>query len=178
MDIWHVIKAVSNYGGLFVFKAERTLGYPWMGSFLKILAQDLADSSLYLFEECGVGQFILASDLSNFGPEIPSGFCCWCWCCCCFSYGVLLSGWKCEFFGDAVSWVLSIIRRQNHQGLEGQQKRKCFSSVTTGIDVGELCILGWSGGPGMRPEKAECMRLILSSTKYNWKKGLCWVFRN
>lgn len=30
MDIWHVNKAVSNYGGLSAFKAEQTLGCPWM----------------------------------------------------------------------------------------------------------------------------------------------------
>lgn len=68
MDIWHVNKAVSNYRAPFVFKAEWTQGYPWICSFKKIFIQDLAASSLYLFEECVVGQFILASDLNNFGP--------------------------------------------------------------------------------------------------------------
>lgn len=42
MDIWHVNKAVSNYGGMLVFKAEKTLGCPCMCFSLMILAQDLA----------------------------------------------------------------------------------------------------------------------------------------
>lgn len=44
-DIWHVNKAVSNYGGMFVFKAGQTLGCPYMCFSLRILAQDLAASS-------------------------------------------------------------------------------------------------------------------------------------
>lgn len=55
MDIWHVNKAVSNYEGLSVFKAEQTVGSSWMCSTLMILAQDLAASSIHLFEVCGVG---------------------------------------------------------------------------------------------------------------------------
>lgn len=50
-DIWHVNKAVSNYGGVFVFKAEWTVGYPWTGPSVMILPLDLAASSLHLVEE-------------------------------------------------------------------------------------------------------------------------------
>lgn len=47
-DIWHVNKAVSNYGGMFVFQAEETLGCPCNVLSLRILAQDLAASNCLL----------------------------------------------------------------------------------------------------------------------------------
>lgn len=126
MDIWCVNKAVSNYGGLSAFKAEQTLGYPWMCSGPANLHQSP------IWRRWGGW----ATSLSHLPwitlvHKVPQVLL--------FSFRLCLEAENVDVF-----WLCCLLgtflmhRRQNHQEPEDQQKRKYFSSLTTRVNEGEL----------------------------------------
>lgn len=124
------IKLFPIRGGCLPSKQSRQWGTLGCAP-LMILAQDLAAFPSHLFEECGVGGplhfriCVWSLNAFRLWGSPPLFLLC---------FALRLKTWG---FGCAVAWVFSIRTGHRITGLEGKQKRKDFSSVTTGMNVGE-----------------------------------------